>query len=52
MHWTTNVLYRTPCMQYRHLDNVVLTITPKAARGAKALLIASHYDSPVCSYGA
>lgn len=41
----------------RHLDNVVLKITPvgpgrEGAKGFPAVLIASHYDSAVCSKGA
>lgn len=37
---------------YRHLDNVVLKVTPKALQGYPAVLISSHYDSAVCSKGA
>ncbi|KXZ43006.1 hypothetical protein GPECTOR_107g150 [Gonium pectorale] len=37
---------------YRGLTNVVVTITPRAARGRKGLLVASHQDSAVASPGA
>mmetsp|Transcript_32483 Transcript_32483/g.82526 ORF Transcript_32483/g.82526 Transcript_32483/m.82526 type:complete len:974 (-) Transcript_32483:185-3106(-) len=37
---------------YRSLDNLALVITPRGTEGKKAVLIASHYDSAVCSQGA
>lgn len=45
---------------YRGLDNVALVVRPKPTLSAadptlstppKALLVASHYDSAVCSHG-
>ncbi|KAL6745146.1 hypothetical protein V8C86DRAFT_3151617 [Haematococcus lacustris] len=36
---------------YRALDNLVLAVTPRGLEHVPALLVASHYDSAVCSQG-